>query len=783
MTKRRLYIYLFIVIGSISGLNAQQFSPSSALDVWRKTNLQEKLYVHTDKNMYMPGEIAWFKIYYLDGFFHRPLQLSEIAYVELIDHTNKPVIQTMVSLEKSDGNGSFTIPSALNTGYYKLRCYTQWMRNFDEHFFFEKLIGIVNIQENRNDSSISVAETYDVGFFPEGGNMIDGVESRIAFHITDQHGKGIGGNGIILDGKDTLLHFETRKMGMGNFMLKPMAGHSYRAQITLGNGSTITKQLPSSLAVGTVMRIDETKDEKLIIHIASKSNAPLYIFAHTRGVIKMASAVVLANGAGIVQVDKNILDEGITQFTVFENNQPICERLYFTFPRKQFQIDASTDTSIYERRKKIKIHINAKNEKGAAVFSKMSTAIYRLDSLQEPDEMNIQNYLLLTSDLKGYIESPSWYFKDGEGAREAIDNLMLTQGWRRFVWSEVLQEKKPLLSYAPEYNGEIISARITDKRTGSLVGNVPVFLSIPGSDTRFWSSVSDAEGIANFEIKNSFGNREFILQSPDSNASINFISPFSTKFSEYPAPAFSVSKFDSVLLSKRNIYAQVQQAYHEKMLDSFKLYREDQAPFFLKPDFSYTLDRFTRFSTMEEVLREYIREVNVVNYGGSFHLHVMNGNNRMPFQTDPLILLDGVAMLDMNKFMNYDPFKIKTIDVVTHKYFLGNMSYFGIIDCKTYKGDMNGYALDPRSVILDFDGLQQQREFYAPSYETPQESASRLPDFRTLLYWNPALKTNEGNADVEFFSSDAAGRYVVVIEGISEKGIPAFTNLYFTVKK
>jgi hypothetical protein len=184
------------------------------------------------------------------------------------------------------------------------------------------------------------------------------------------------------------------------------------------------------------------------------------------------------------------------------------------------------------------------------------------------------------------------------------------------------------------------------------------------------------------------------------------------------------------------------------------------------------------------VLREYVREVNVVNYNGSFHLHVMNGINRSPFQTDPLILLDGVAMLDINKFMEYDPMKIKSIDVVTKKYFLGNLSYYGIIDCKTYHGDMSGYALDPRSVVIDFDGLQQQREFYSPSYETMQQYAGRLPDFRTTLYWNPSLKTgNTGSEELVFFSSDVAGRYVVVIQGISDDGIPAVTSLYFTVKK
>jgi len=97
---------------------------------------------------------------------------------------------------------------------------------------------------------------------------------------------------------------------------------------------------------------------------------------------------------------------------------------------------------------------------------------------------------------------------------------------------------------------------------------------------------------------------------------------------------------------------------------------------------------------------------------------------------------------------------------------------------------MNGFALDPRSVILDFDGLQQQREFYSPTYETPQQIGSRMPDFRTLLYWNPSLKISGGsNTNVEFYSSDATGKYVIVVEGISDKGTPATSKVFFEVKK
>jgi len=790
MNKFGLYICFVIVSGILSGIKAQQNlpnGPARAFEEWRKNNLQEKLYLHTDKDQYMPGEIAWFKIYYVDGSFHKPLQLSEIAYIELTDQFNKPVLQTSVPLKNTDGSGSLLIPADLNTGYYKLRCYTQWMKNFDAHFYFEKFLGIINIEQSSRDSVAPVTDIYDAGFFPEGGNLVNGIESKIAFHITNQYGKGIECRGVILDGgKDTVARIQTAGKGMGNFKLTPAPGHTYLARILLPDGKTAEKLLPPSFDNGTTLQVSPAGDEKLGISVYSneQSTAAVYVFAHIRGEVKIATLLTLVNGKGMIVIDKNKLGEGITQFTVFKNNQPVCERLYFIFPRRQFKIDASADSAEYGIRKKIKLHINA-SDKGSPVVSKISVAIYRLDSLQAIDEMNIQNYLLLTSDIKEYIESPSWYFNEKEPAREeTMDNLMLTNGWRRFNWNNVLQQQRPAWKFAPEFNGELITARVTGKQTGLPLKGTTVYLSVPGTDTRFWSSVTDADGIAVFETKNLFGSQEFIFRSADSNTIIQFISPFSIEFPGYRSPSFTAVKNNIGLLNKRNIYLQVQNVYNEKRLNNFNTNTTENIPFYLKPDVKYILNRYTRFSTMEEVLREYIRQVNVSNNRGSFHLQVYNAVDNGHFQADPLVLLDGVAIPDMNKFMNYDPLKIRSIDVVTRKYFLGNTIYYGIVDCKTYKGDMNGYELDAGSVVVDYDALQQQREFYSPAYETPQKYSNRLPDFRTLLYWNPSLKTvDTGNGDIEFYSSDIAGRYVVIVQGISDRGDPAVTSLYFNVRK
>jgi hypothetical protein len=152
--------------------------------------------------------------------------------------------------------------------------------------------------------------------------------------------------------------------------------------------------------------------------------------------------------------------------------------------------------------------------------------------------------------------------------------------------------------------------------------------------------------------------------------------------------------------------------------------------------------------------------------------------------SDPLILLDGLAVFDVNSFMNYDPLKVKSINVVTKKYYLGNTSFNGIIDCKTYKGDLDGFSLDPKAVTLDFDGLQERREFYQPSYASAKDRSGRMPDFRTLLFWNPSIKATVGKeTELECYSSDVAGKYALIVQGISDDGTPLFSRTFFSVKR
>lgn len=151
------------------------------------------------------------------------------------------------------------------------------------------------------------------------------------------------------------------------------------------------------------------------------------------------------------------------------------------------------------------------------------------------------------------------------------------------------------------------------------------------------------------------------------------------------------------------------------------------------------------------------------------------------FERDPLVLIDGVPIFDLNKLMVLDPLKIRKLETVHQKFFLGSTDYDGIMNWVSYKGDLAGYTLDANATVIDYEGLQLQREFYSPSYETEQDATNHLPDYRNVLYWSPSIQTTPKSA-LSFYSSDVPGKYIIMVEGLAADGTAGSGIASFEVK-
>lgn len=759
----------------------------NSFDTYTKNSLQEKVFVHTDKSVYLPGEILWFKIYCVNAADNKPLTLSKIVYVDIIDNNQNAVIQTKISMKNGLGDGSVYIPVTVTNGNYKLRAYTNWMKNFSPDFYFSKKITFVNPLRSPDVVAKEGTPAYDVQFFPEGGNLVNGIASKVAFKVTAQNGKGVDVKGAILgQHNDTLVKFKSFKFGMGNFIFTPAANTTYKAVINIAGSKPIIRELPAANPQGYVMQLKDDGNTQLTVTVQGTAgkNGNIYLFAHTGRAIAHALAAVMNNGSASFVLDKKALGGGISHITVFDSDKrPVCERLYFTRPSPQLLISAGTDQQQYNIRQKVDVDITAKDAGGNNLNANLSMAVYKTDSLQEADQSNILNYLWLSADLKGNVESPEYYFNNTRPeAGEAADNLMLTQGWSRFDWDDVLRNKQPEFSFLPEYFGHIITGKIVNTITGMPANKILTYLAIPGKRVQMYTSLSDSLGNLRYNTKDFFGTNEIIAQTNqqvDSTYRIDILSPFSELYGKTAFTQFQYSSGMRAALEERSLGVQVLNIYSGFNIKRFYDEPIDSSAFYGKPYKTYKLDDFTRFTTMEEDLREYVAEDNIVKSKGRFRIKVISDQGFLA--GDPLMLVDGVPIFNVDKIIAVDPLKVRKLEVIPSRYYYGNSESEGIFSFTTYKGDLGGIELDPLTIVMDYEGIQLHRIFYSPVYDTPEKEASRIPDGRNLLFWSPDVEAR-GKASVTFYTSDQKGKFVGAVQGITSNGQAGCQYFTFDVK-
>jgi hypothetical protein len=787
--KQHLAMMLGLLANQLSHAQAIQpiDSMSRQFQRYSQRGLTEQLYLHLDRPAYVAGDRLWFKAYAVDGTYHRPLPMSKVAYVEVLDPAQRPVLQAKIALTQAMGQGSFELPAELATGRYVVRAYTNWMKNAGPDFYFQCPITVVNTLSQSAPALTPAATSgpaYEVQFFPEGGQLVRGLPGRVGFKVTDRQGRSVAATGTVADASGTkVATFQALKFGLGNFLLTPtVAGAAYTATVRLPGGAVITSKLPAVAEQGYALILTDDNPTQLTLAVQAQQapgSEPLRLLGHTGQQVTVAVEAALVNGHVAFQVDKRQLRPGITHFTVFSGRRPVGERLYFRRPAHALALKGSASAAAYGPRSQVQLQVAASQP------AVLSMAVYRLDSLAANGTADISSYLLLAADLKGFIEDAGYYFRDSSAtSQQAADNLMLTQGWRRFKWEDVTAGRAPSLPYPPEINGYVLQGRVRQGEGGAPAPNVPAYLSLPGRSFWFDNSTSDANGLVQFELPQTYGLRKLVLQTNsvrDSTYRVELLSPFTVGGGAAAPSLPPLSSRWVAALSERHLQVQAQRTFPGAA--HYLPMPGDTVAFYGRADERYLLDDYTRFPSLEDVMREYVPGVLVRQRKDGFHFMVVDRPRHINLQENPLTLLDGLPIFDINQLMAFDPLKIKKLEVIANRYLLGQQVYDGLVSYTTYKGDLGGYPLNPHALIEEYDMLQVPREFYAPRYDTEAQQHSRLPDLRNLLYWNPNVNLLANKPQtLNFSTSDQAGRYLVVAQGLTPDGQLGSTSFSFEVK-
>lgn len=754
---------------------------------YQENALQEKLFVHTSKDNFFPGETMFFKIYSIDGSLHQPLKLNRVAYFELINSSKHSVAQIKVAMNDGMGNGSLVIPDSLTTGRYRIMAYTSWMRNFSEDFFFSKDILVINpLKKTMAERKLDTIKPI-IRFFPEGGSLVNGLTSLIAFQATNANGQGLDCQGVVVDEKsDSVVKFQSLKFGIGTFSFTPQKGKIYRAVIHTKAG-TITQELPSAYEEGYVMGANsDAAGRGLDITVASNKPSAfgkeVHLFIHSRQRIrKQLTGVMDTNGRTQFTVPTEELENGISHVTLFDSElNPLAERLYFRQPTQLLKVQASSNKSIYSKRESASLNLTTQSPNHQLVPANLSLSLYKIDDIQGYDSLSIISYLLLTSDLKGRIENPAYYLSSaGDEKIKAIDNLMLTHGWTRFTWTDVLKSKWPLTPFNPDHEGMTIRARVTDNQENP-IANASVLLSTVSKGNQLYAGTSNAKGVLTFYTRNLYGQNEITLQQigKTTNSNITPIDPFAESYSSHAFQPYTVSRIQETSIRTYSIHNQVQKGFHGNSLPTIQF---DTVPAYGLPDKSYLLSDYVKFPLIKDVLAEYVFEVIVRKRESKFQLFTLNKVTQQFFESEPLILLDGVPIFDSDRIVTLQASQIKKLDVINRKIFYGAFVFSGIVSLTSHTGKISGSQMNPEAVVFDYVGLQRPQEFYVPLEEQSMED--RLPDFRNVLLWSPNIKTDvTGKCSITFSTSDLPGQYIGVINGITKNGLPGSTTFTIEVR-
>ncbi|MDB5149335.1 MAG: hypothetical protein JWQ57_3355 [Mucilaginibacter sp.] len=472
-------------------------------------HVAEKSYLHLDRFSYLPGDTIWFKAYVVAGAAHELSLLSGVLHVELISQKDSVIRRLNLPLDDGLATGDFTLSRSLSTGVYRIRAYTNWMRNDNNYGFFEQQIQVGPQAINFTTAQQAPAKNPDIQFFPEGGELINGLRSKVAIKAINVNGLGENVKGSITDNDgNEVAEFETQHLGMGVFALSPQTGKAYKAKITTQSGSTFAVDLPKAHDDGFVLTVNNRRSDSISVKInaagntfAAKQHTGYYLIGQSAGAVYYTTSFKLDNSAYIVNIDKQRFPSGIVQFTLFaQNAEPLNERIAFIRVSDTLKLNITTPDKKFGIRQKMQLNLDAADDADSKTQGSFSVSVINetRTGSNENAESTILSNLLLTSDLKGNIEMPNYYFNKVTDQTESdLDLLMLTQGYRHFDWKQILADKPTPLAYEPEKGLELNGTLKTPG--GKILANGKVNL-YSNKEGVFADTVTDVNG--NFKFRN-----------------------------------------------------------------------------------------------------------------------------------------------------------------------------------------------------------------------------------------------------------------------------------------
>lgn len=727
-------------------------------------NQTQKIFIHTNKDNFEVNENIWFKAYIVNSE-NIPDNFDENLYVELISPESEVVYSRLLKIENGNAYGDFPVSDSLLSGTYLIRAYTNIMKNYDNSLIFTKEVSVNNPTNPKISKNLYLkakkitrkADDFAIEFFAEGGEMVYGLTSKIAFKAINYLGNGIEIYGFIRDNNNKIVaDFKTEHNGMGIFIFTPEENIKYSTEVYY-NEKKHTKNFDCKIETyGYALNVNPFSEDSVKVSVEAKlfeNNdtyyKTIYFIAQQNDSIKFKTVKVLKDLKTEFYIPLDSLNTGIAQLTLFNGKaEPRCERLIFINKNDFHVVNYSVEKS--EALKKIEFKIS--NSK--FINEKSFCSVSVIDTSSKITSANILSTMFLTSDLGGEIENPDYYLTDfNSNKTRQLDLVMLTNGWRRFKWTEIMSENIDTLKYKPE-KGISITGKIRR-----------VLIDLPSKQTQVTLTVLDAYNDVFKTITNDDGEFSFselyysdtlnvlieaLTTNEKDNVIINATENDTLEISFFPFTAGSLKFINRKIIKKEENIERT----------------ETHSGLHGTPDqVIYCDDLSSSKSNVLELIKSKSPGVNVTDEG----VNIRNSKSFMA-SSEPLYLIDDIPS-DLSAVKSLSVNDVERIEIIksaSNSAIYGSRAANGVIAIYTKRGF---------NVITGWQKLKivayyTPKEFYQPNFKIINADT-----IISSIYWNPNLVTdNEGKTEIKFRVPPQNSAYRVVLQGISENGNVIYFN-------
>lgn len=770
---------------------------------------REQIYLHTDRNWYFHGDRIWFSAYTTAGTRLFPSEISTVLYVELVEPDGTIAKRSSIKLNNGRGEGSLLIDTENEKpGTYSVVAYTKWSKNFGESYVFKK-----DIQVYTGDSGSVPDDSdqeFDITFLPESGHLIEDTPTRLAFKALRADGKGLPVSGEIVDqNSGETIPFETEHRGMGVVNFTPKSGASYVAS-AMGREFP----LPDVQPQGILMNVNSINN---LFEVTVRTRLPedvpsLVLFAHVRGEIYYASILIINDGTGVVNIPKEQFSSGIVHFTVLNpDGQPAAERLVFNKnPNDEVTVQISSDEAV-STREEVNLNLSVLSNEETAIPATASLTIFD-DSIHpyHPNSQSIRTWFHLQTEIRGHVEDPGYYFSDHENADEALDLLLLTQGWRAYDM-ERMKDPDNLQSFSLPEKSLSVSGLVRTSIRKRPVEHASVVVSLGSDHESMDLLTTDENGVFILDGIDFTGSKMVTIRANNEEGQdfvrIEMNSVYEGLPEQY-SPIYqrseSIASADSIQSGEQgNIDSiadragQVQQRTEQYVdvqmsgeLDEItvtgeQIETEDQFEQNLRTSerpsqrIDFDEDEASRSLPFLVALNQ-MGGVTANNSEISVNTGFSNLQGGLP---PPLIIIDNIES-DISQLRQLYTEEVKTVNVFRRGAelgFYGARGAGGAIVVQTRRGAGVDNREESGLISAFIKGFQPPTEFFTPRYGINIPADIEEKDNRITLHWEPDLNIGQEGESVRFWANDVPSHYRIVVEGLTETGIPFYATKRFSV--